>query len=568
MWTVEPKFTAARTSKQACHKQDGFDLGSHHLHSELVRKWWGEVPPCRCVHVGGLDQGLKIARAFSSRSTCCPSRLFDVAIARLRSPVWHRLLRRKRSRARRFLRRKKLRNRLTTKEKDKLKVRQQLLEKHHTRPRYVIPLLSAMTWKNKGQNSGRWSNWSGDWKTTDKSDKKKKEEPQGKGKANAGQVTILAYDGRRVVVPEEGGGNGGSSSASSSGLQEENRRLKEAFRSILGGTADDTTEEEVRGLLADDPREVLRQQQKELNKQKKALTKTEKVRAAMEEKSAKWTRWKAGYLKGLELEEQRYKEEMKELEAELKEVEKEKEKEKGGIMDLDAPESHEDGYKKSVDNELNTFRQQMKQMSSYVQMMEQRNQDLTNQMQQLITAVRDVKQGDLVRESPQAIKAPVHVRLDGEDAEVEEPEAREARSRSRSRTPGRALESELPSHLAPEAAGFLPLLQGMTEETQDQMLAILKAEPENFQNSEQVKKLIHVMTVQQCAAQVEVQEGSADSSDPIFQMGTGRFDVLKPFGVPRERKAMKRGALPLPGPARTVTPKNGTERAKELNGMS
>ncbi|CAK9045054.1 unnamed protein product [Durusdinium trenchii] len=423
--------------------------------------------------------------------------------------------------ARRFLRRKKLRNRLTTKEKDKLKVRQQLLEKHHTRPRYVIPLLSAMTWKNKGQNSGRWSNWSGDWKTTDKSDKKKKEEPQGKGKANAGQVTILAYDGRRVVVPEEGGGNGGSSSASSSGLQEENRRLKEAFRSILGGTADDTTEEEVRGLLADDPREVLRQQQKELNKQKKALTKTEKVRAAMEEKSAKWTRWKAGYLKGLELEEQRYKEEMKELEAELKEVEKEKEKEKGGIMDLDAPESHEDGYKKSVDNELNTFRQQMKQMSSYVQMMEQRNQDLTNQMQQLITAVRDVKQGDLVRESPQAIKAPVHVRLDGEDAEVEEPEAREARSRSRSRTPGRALESELPSHLAPEAAGFLPLLQGMTEETQDQMLAILKAEPENFQNSEQVKKLIHVMTVQQCAAQVEVQEGSADSSDPIFQMGTG-----------------------------------------------
>ena len=33
MWTVEPKFTAARTSKQACHKQDGFDLGSHHLHS-------------------------------------------------------------------------------------------------------------------------------------------------------------------------------------------------------------------------------------------------------------------------------------------------------------------------------------------------------------------------------------------------------------------------------------------------------------------------------------------------------------------------------------------------------
>ena len=24
------------------------------VHSELVRKWWGEVPPCRCVHAGGL----------------------------------------------------------------------------------------------------------------------------------------------------------------------------------------------------------------------------------------------------------------------------------------------------------------------------------------------------------------------------------------------------------------------------------------------------------------------------------------------------------------------------------
>ena len=420
-----------------------------------------------------------------------------------------------------------------------------------------------MTWKNKGQNSGRWSNWSGDWKTTDKSDKKKKEEPQGKGKANAGQVTILAYDDRRVVVPE-GGGNGGSSSASSSGLQEENRRLKEAFRSILDGTADEKTEDEVWGLIATDPREALRQQQKELNKQKKALTKAEKVRATMEEKSAKWARWKTGYMKGLEMEEQRYKEEMKELEAELKEVEKEKEKEKDGTMDLDS-DGHEDDYKRSVDDELKTFRQQMVQMSSYVQLMEQRNQDLTTQMQQLITAVRDVKPTELTRESPQVVKPPTMARLDGEDSQDEA--KGEKRSRSRSRTP-RAFELELPSHLAPEAEGFLPLIQGMAEETQDQMLAILKAEPENFQNSEQVKQLIHVMTVQQCAAQIEVKEGGSDSSDPVLQMKANQINVLKPFGMPRERKAVKRGALPLPAPNRSVTPKNGTERAKELNGMS
>ena len=58
-------------------------------------------------------------------------------------------------------------------------------------------------------------------------------------------------------------------------------------------------------------------------------------------------------------------------------------------------------------------------------------------------------------------------------------------------------------------------------------------------NPKQVQELIHTMMTQQLAEQTAVMDAGLED-----QIKTGRRDVLKPFGLPRERSA-KRPGMPL-----------------------
>ncbi|CAK9051509.1 Hypothetical protein SCF082_LOCUS28266 [Durusdinium trenchii] len=103
-----------------------------------------------------------------------------------------------------------------------------LLESHHSRPQYVI---KVMTWKGRNQSNGRWQSWQ-DWKSDQGQEKekdKKKKEPSVARSQKSEVLELISYDGKRVALPDDKGAVG-SSSASSSGLQEENKRLKDALK--------------------------------------------------------------------------------------------------------------------------------------------------------------------------------------------------------------------------------------------------------------------------------------------------------------------------------------------------
>eukprot|EP00913_Durusdinium_trenchii_P026549 g24909.t1 len=274
----------------------------------------------------------------------------------------------------------------------RLRQKKLLLESHHSRPQYVI---KVMTWKGRNQSNGRWQSWQ-DWKSDQGQEKekdKKKKEPSVARSQKSEVLELISYDGKRVALPDDKGAVG-SSSASSSGLQEENKRLKDALKYFANKKEDEEVPEDYRPFLHEDPRESLRVQQRELNKQKKMIGRVEKIRSTMEEKSQRWVRWKARIMRGLELEEQRYKEEYKQLEDELQAVET------GKDVPMDLENVGTDGHG-GVEDELTEVKHQVGQMADYMQRIEKRNLDLTLQVQDLITAVREAKQCDVLQTSPQ-----------------------------------------------------------------------------------------------------------------------------------------------------------------------
>lgn len=391
-----------------------------------------------------------------------------------------------------------------------------------------------MTWKGRNQSNGRWQSWQ-DWKSDQGQEKekdKKKKEPSVARSQKSEVLELISYDGKRVALPDDKGA-GGSSSASSSGLQEENKRLKDALKYFANKKEDEEVPEDYRPFLHEDPRESLRVQQRELNKQKKMIGRVEKIRSTMEEKSQRWVRWKARILRGLELEEQRYKEEYKQLEDELQAVETGKE------VPMDLENVGTDGHG-GVEDELTEVKHQVGQMADYMQRIEKRNLDLTLQVQDLITAVREAKQCDVLQPSPQKPIRGSGFTLPIEVLPSHKGDKSRSSSKERSRSPCRVHEEPtLKLTEVVKEAGLEHLLAGMSPEHHDHLMAIITSEPANFQNPKQVQELIHTMMTQQLAEQTAVMDAGLE--DPIKN---GRRDVLKPFGLPRERSA-KRPGIPL-----------------------
>lgn len=120
---------------------------------------------------------------------------------------------------------------------------------------------------------------------------KGKEAAAGQTKKEKADNLVLRYhDGTKIDTTIGGASASLVSSSQTSGLQEENKKLREAVKALAEKTDLSAVEsaDEIRKLVETDPRTVLREQQKELNKLKKELTKKEKIEKQIKEK----TLWK------------------------------------------------------------------------------------------------------------------------------------------------------------------------------------------------------------------------------------------------------------------------------------
>ncbi|CAK9021962.1 unnamed protein product [Durusdinium trenchii] len=242
-----------------------------------------------------------------------------------------------------------------------------LLERHHSQPKYLLGI--SMSWKGRWGSNARAEAWKGSWP-------KENKKPQEKSKKEKPDNQVLRYhDGTKIDTTVGGSSTLQGSSAQSSLLQEENKKLREAIKALSqkADLSEVESADEIRKLVETDPREVLREQQKELNKLKKELTKKEKIERQLKEKAENHASWKAGILEGVKRADIKHLEEIKKLKEELAQVEDDKDVKDG--MSVEVPQ----GNDSAMDSKLEDMDRKMYQMASYVETMEQRNQDLAYQ---------------------------------------------------------------------------------------------------------------------------------------------------------------------------------------------
>ena len=388
-----------------------------------------------------------------------------------------------------------------------------------------------MTWK---QNKN-WNPKAQAWKQAWPSEQQEKQKP----KKEDNKAFFVGYDGRKVAVPNGQASSSGSTSsaataATNAQVLEENRKLRDVFKLLLDKDAGkevgkNPTElvEECKKLVHN-PRESLRERQRELNKEKKSINRAEKLESVIKEKEENFARWKAGFMEGLRLEEKRYEEEMKALKDELKNVE-------------DGPETHSmeqesDGEQgaRALAEDLSQVKAQMDQMATYFEVMEKRNQqmvqEMNHQVQSLVAVIRTSQRPDMVNQSsPQLVRPP------GQRLDMERTPVREERSRSPAVKRNSIEVVQEDENLETFLKG---LLEGLKEEHRKHVLTIVEAEPESYSTKEAVEILVQ-QVMMQASGHVSLDSMDSPSGLPV----TMARNSLLPFGGDgkQQKGAQERG---------------------------
>ena len=230
-----------------------------------------------------------------------------------------------------------------------------------------------MAWKAQRWNQ-RAESWKDSWPQEEAPRRSRKDKGQAKQKdqKHGSQPVMYGHDGKPIEI-DVGGTTSSSSSVSSSSLEQENRTLREALRTLVAEAKNpESIPAGVRELTVVDPREDLRMRQRELNKEKKALTKVEKIRSDIEKNESSYSRWKQGIHSGLEKAEKRHTDLLHQLQTDLKLIEA-----KGDNQMEDGSEEEEESKSsKALVREVDEMKAHMGQMATYVQRMEQRNWEL------------------------------------------------------------------------------------------------------------------------------------------------------------------------------------------------
>lgn len=123
--------------------------------------------------------------------------------------------------------------------------------------------------------------------------RRKAPEKQPKKPKDQGEVRATGFDGRTVKVPkEEAGRNGGSSSSSSLAATsaKELADLKAMMRKMINGEHQAFTEGQLR-ILESDPRDSMRERQRELNRQRKSYNREKAIEQKLQANEEKRETW-------------------------------------------------------------------------------------------------------------------------------------------------------------------------------------------------------------------------------------------------------------------------------------
>ena len=269
-----------------------------------------------------------------------------------------------------------------------------LLECHHSRPCYRLPFLKsfAMSWgKGKGWNWNQ-SRW--------------KKRPNQKDK---GDTYLRGYDGKKIDLTdsEDWQPSWSSAGAGEASLREENGKLKEAMRFVLSKVA--TPEEvpaEIVSLTQVDPRESLRQRQKDLNAERRAITKIMKTREQLDKTEERFSKWKKSITEGVTQEEKRHQEKVIDMRKKIQELQQEKSGGEPVTIESDTEAEGADGLKKDIKQ----VKLEFQQFATYTASMEQRNAAMIEQMQLQISSLVGCLQGSVMMGMPKQMSPEQNIR--------------------------------------------------------------------------------------------------------------------------------------------------------------
>lgn len=290
-----------------------------------------------------------------------------------RSPASHRRARAKRSRARALVKRAKSSGKVRGRKLTRIQAALQLLEAHHSRPRYRLPQNIVADLRMQ---------WSNRWR--DKEDKKwnnPRQQPKQDWKKRAQhQEGVMSWDGKWIPLGEGDTPSLSTSSRSSHSQAEESEgSAKEILRKMLaGGSPDAQLMQQARELVEESPQEALRREQKELNQRRKELTKQEKLKDKLDKAQSKFTDWKSRMHHTVRTEETRYMDECRDLNLQLSRAEKE-----------DA-EAVKDMLTDEEDTGINEIRSALKQQELMNLSLMRQNAQITQQLAQLTQAMSNI----------------------------------------------------------------------------------------------------------------------------------------------------------------------------------
>ncbi|CAK9026497.1 unnamed protein product [Durusdinium trenchii] len=305
-----------------------------------------------------------------------------------------------------------------------------------------------------------------------------------KGKPETSGFVMYSHDGKRVELKgnAESGKRSGSSSASQSdgSIKEENQKLKDAIRRMLQAEKpEDADLDAVRTLIKVDPREEIRQRQRQLNQERRILNRAENLKETLHKKENSYQSWKRNMQEGLAQEDRRLSKELAELQAEIKAAE---EKELNDAeMDgepSDVDPTLVDVTRQVVQDELKEMKDQMGQFASYAAQMERQNQHLTEQVAMLLNTLH-ARSGDFIpKESPQhPHPRPSFARFEGAGVEEHKRTQKgyESIKIANDEIYTRGCQEDPVNH-----AEVKHLLTGVSEEAQRYFLQNMQNEPEKF----------------------------------------------------------------------------------------
>ena len=391
-----------------------------------------------------------------------------------------------------------------------------------------------MSWKSNGKwSKGAWQEWD---------PKKQKKDP--KDNKAKGHV-MYAWDGRRINLDADDG-NGKSSSAVSSSssdsqLRLENQKIKQAVRKIMDSETPGEEEVEIlRDLVKPDPRDQLKERQKQLNLERRSLNRAAKLKEDMTEKENGFGEWVASQRRGIEKEEKRHASEMAEIRDAIRAAEEREMADKDTARketDENMSPSHTENSTEALQQELDGVKQQMTQFTTYVATMEEQNkallaqnQVLTEQMAMLVSSLHNRDARIDLKDSPQH-----PFRLD-QAANVGERVAK--RSPNRSRSPPAHTQGKKPKKGQVDHSVVKQVISALEETSQQMFLQEMQRDPEKYSSMDAVMDLMERAKQWEASAKQQQAEKAAllaaqAAKIPVERHGTV---ALLPF----------RGGQPLP----------------------